>query len=173
MKTLNQAVPNVQMVLGTSTAKDLMTPNPMSIREGATVSEAAAFLACKCISAAPVIDEAGRPVGVVSSTDILIHFGQGSVHRCLSPAYLELPKGSAFSKVGFRVEATCHCSVRDVMTPGIFCVRPGTPAGKLIEKMMAQKVRRLFVVDGDDVLIGVVSAFDVVGKLRQSCLHDG
>jgi CBS domain-containing protein len=85
MKTLNQAVPNAQMVLGASTAKDLMTSNPMSIRQKATVSEAAAFLAGKGVSAAPVIDEAGRPVGVVSSTDILIHIGQrpmliGDIH---------------------------------------------------------------------------------------------
>jgi len=73
------------MVLGARTATDLMTPNPMSIRQSATVSEAATFLAGRGISAAPVIDEAGRPVGVVSSTDILIHVGQGAVYRVGSP----------------------------------------------------------------------------------------
>src|SRR3954453_8006906 len=78
MKTLGDARP---MAFGARKAADLMTPNPMSIRQSATVSEAATFLAGRGISAAPVIDEAGRPVGVVSSTDILIHLGQGAVYR--------------------------------------------------------------------------------------------
>jgi CBS domain-containing protein len=93
------------------------------------------------------------------------------MHRSWSPEYLELPKRPAFSEDGFGDEATGHCSVRDVMTPGIFCVRPETPAAKLIRKMTGLKVRRLFVVDRDDVLIGVVSAFDLLGKLRHSCFH--
>lgn len=56
--------------------------------------------------------------------------------------------------------------VSDVMTPAVFCVRPGTPAGKVVEKMLALRIRRLFVVDGDGVLVGVISAFDVLKSLR-------
>ena len=160
MKTLQRARPALPMVLGARTATDLMTPNPLSIRQSATVSEAATFLASRGISAAPVIDEAGRPVGVVSSTDILIHVGQGAVYRVGSP---EPP---ALSGDGPRAEATNRSTVRDVMTPGVFCVRPETPAAKVVEKMLALKVRRLFVVDGDGALIGVISAIDVLGKLR-------
>lgn len=59
------------MVLDARTARDLMTANPVSIHQAATVGEAAAFLSGRGISAAPVIDEAGRPVGVVSGTDLL------------------------------------------------------------------------------------------------------
>ncbi|MCI0464259.1 MAG: CBS domain-containing protein [Gemmataceae bacterium] len=87
MKTLKHARPALQTVLGARTAADLMTPNPLSIRHSATVSEATAFLAGRGISAAPAIDEAGRPVGVVSSTDILIHMGQGAVNRAGSPEH--------------------------------------------------------------------------------------
>ena len=89
MTTLKYANPSPQMALGARTAADLMTPNPMSIRHSATVSDAANFLAARGISAAPVIDEAGRPVGVVSSTDILIHKGQGAVYLVGSPEYHE------------------------------------------------------------------------------------
>jgi CBS domain-containing protein len=39
--------------------------------------------------------------------------------------------------------------------------------------MLALKVRRLFVVDGDGVLIGVISAIDVLGKLRSYRPDDG
>ena len=52
------------------------------------------------------------------------------------------------------------------MTPGVFCGRPEIAAGKVVEKMTALRVRRLFVVDVDGVLIGVISAFDVLRHLR-------
>ena len=52
------------------------------------------------------------------------------------------------------------------MTPVVFCVRPETSAAKVVEKMLALGVRRLFVVDDDGVLVGVVSAVDVLRRLR-------
>src|SRR5262245_30603742 len=56
-----------------ATAADLMAPNPISLRVDANVTEALALLTDKSISAAPVIDEAGHPVGVLSRSDILVH----------------------------------------------------------------------------------------------------
>src|SRR5579862_3663356 len=53
------------------TAEELMTPNPISIPEASTVRRAADFLLKHHFSAAPVIDTAGRAVGVVSITDLL------------------------------------------------------------------------------------------------------
>ena len=63
----------VTVVLDAASAEDLMTPNPISIRGGASVQEALAMLTGCGFSAAPVIDEAGRPIGVLSRTDLLIH----------------------------------------------------------------------------------------------------
>ena len=52
MKTLKRAKPALPMVLGARTATDLMTPNPVPIRQAATAGEAAAFLSDRGISAA-------------------------------------------------------------------------------------------------------------------------
>ena len=167
MKTLKHARPTPPMILGAGTAAELMTPNPVSIRQGSAVPEAAAFLAARGISAAPVIDEAGRPVGVVSRTDILQHQGQSAVYLVGSPEYYERLEQPVFSEDGARAQASSRPTVRDVMTPGVFCVRTETPAVNVVEKMLALGVRRLFVVDGDEILIGVVSAVDVLRKLRR------
>ncbi len=51
------------------------------------------------------------------------------------------------------------------MTPGVYCVHAHTPAGKVVSKMLALDVRRLFVLDDAGVLVGVVSAFDVLRGL--------
>src|SRR5436309_7364556 len=55
------------------TAAELMTENPISIRHDAGVREAVALMTDRGFTVAPVIDDSGRPVGVVSITDILIH----------------------------------------------------------------------------------------------------
>lgn len=64
-----QAAP---LTLAAQTAADLMTPSPLSIPAATSVAEATAFLIARDFNAAPVIDEAGRPVGVLSMSDILI-----------------------------------------------------------------------------------------------------
>jgi CBS domain-containing protein len=138
MKTLNRHRPTTALTLHARTAADLMTPSPVSISRASSVREAAAFLTARGISAAPVIDDAGRPVGVVSRSDILV--------RHQAPAPNRTP-------------------VHSVMTPAVFCVRPDTPAAEVIDTMVGLGVRRVFVVDDAGVLIGVVSAFDVLRKL--------
>lgn len=151
------------LVLDARTARDLMTANPVSIHQAATVGEAAAFLSGRGISAAPVIDEAGRPVGVVSRSDLLIHRAHGRLPLQTAPNEgppAWAPDASAVSgRMGYP-------RVRDVMTPAVFCVRSEAAAGKVIEKMLGLRVRRLFVVDQSGVLVGVISAIDVLRRLR-------
>ena len=72
MKRMKSAA-DVRLVLQAQTAADLMTPNPVSIRDTATLADAVALLTDKGFSGAPVIDEAGHPIGVVSRADIVAH----------------------------------------------------------------------------------------------------
>src|SRR5262245_17034268 len=70
--TLHMTAP-APMILEGAIAEDLMTVNPISIHAGASVQEALAMMTDRGFSAAPVIDDAGRPVGVLSRTDLLVH----------------------------------------------------------------------------------------------------
>lgn len=160
-----------RLVLEAETAEDLMTPNPVSISETATIQEAAAFLTDREISAAPVIDEAGHPVGVLSRADIVRH--DREVARYLPPsrdfydkAELRTDAGEKLGS-GFQVESTDHGLVRDIMTPTVISVAPTAPALQVVGEMLAFKVHRLFVVDQAGVLVGVISAFDVLRRLRE------
>ena len=58
------------------TAIDVMTPNPKSIDQLASVRETAEVLQKNGIHIAPIIDVAGRPIGVVSRTDLLDYWGR-------------------------------------------------------------------------------------------------
>lgn len=153
-------------------AADLMTPNPLSIRADASVREAVAFLIDKGISGAPVIDEAGRPVGVLSQTDILVHDRQRVEYVTPAGAAVEeFESGAPLPEEWwgtFQVERVDTTPVRDLMTPALFSVALDTPATQVVEQMTELNVHRLFVVDGKGVLVGVISALDVLRRLELS-----
>jgi CBS domain-containing protein len=156
-------------MLAAGTAADLMTANPLSIQESASIREAVGFLTDKGFSAAPVIDRAGRPVGVVSRADILIHDREKVDYLEPKPEFFEeaelhTQSGEAL-KGGFQVERIDRACVRDIMTPVVFSVTPETPAARVVEQMVALKVHRLFVVGRDGVLVGVISTLDLVRNL--------
>jgi predicted transcriptional regulator len=155
------------LTLAAETAQDLMTSNPVSLRDAATIREAIAFLIDKNIGGAPVIDEAGRPVGVLSQHDIVVH-DRETVHYAHSDLEFVNP-GSALARHlddDFQVESVDQTEVRDLMTPVVFSVRLNTPARQVIEEMLTLKVHRLFVVDANGVLVGVITALDVLRHLQ-------
>lgn len=154
--------------LDAATAADLMAPNPISLRVNANVKEALALFTDKSISAAPVIDDAGHPVGVLSRTDLLVHDREQPRHVGHAPAYFfeQETRGGHKIPEDFQIEDVDGTMVGDLMTPAIFSVSPDTPAARVISEMIGLHVHRLFVVDGSGTLIGVISTMDVLKKLR-------
>src|SRR5436190_18008606 len=135
-----------RMILDAMTAEDLMTPNPISIHSAASVQEALALLTDRGFSAAPVIDEAGRPLGVLSRTDLLIHERErGATGALTDMTDWDVPPRRM--REGFEVEMVDPTLVRDIMTPVVFTVLLDTPVAQVVEQMLALKVHHLFVVD--------------------------
>ena len=57
--------------------------------------------------------------------------------------------------------------VRDLMTPAVFSVRPDDSARQVVEQMIGLNVHQIYVVDREGILVGVISAFDVVRHLAE------
>jgi CBS domain-containing protein len=152
METRREVNGSARLVLGAATAADLMAPDPVSLQADATLGEAIDLLVGKGISAAPVIDDAGRPVGVLSRSDLLVH------ERARGPARVPDDPGLPGHAGAVRV--------RDLMTPAVFSVPPEAPARRVIDDLVGLQVHRLFVIDHDGVLVGVISALDVLQRLR-------
>jgi len=144
-----------------NTACGLMTENPVSINEHATLQDAAVFLTTRNISAAPVINDAGRPVGVLSRTDI-IRFSSG-----VPKAPLMLGDFINEAKKLSDPAPPNSISVQEVMTPVVLSVDLDASLADVCEKMLDRKVHRLFVIDVDGTLVGVISALDVLRCLTQ------
>lgn len=156
------------MMLEAAVAEELMSTNPISIHAGASVQEALALLTDRGFSAAPVIDDAGRPVGVLSRSDLLIHERERGRRLPLMEDDARAIHPHARPREGFEVEVVDPTRVRDIMTPVVFTVLLDTPAHQVVEQMLALKVHHLFVVDDDRALVGVISPLDVLRHLKHS-----
>jgi CBS domain-containing protein len=145
-----------------TTAADVMTPNPVSIRADATIGEAMALFTNRGVNAAAVVDEAGRPIGVVSRTDILIHEREktnapaSSCAGAIPSGVLKQSQQSPALPAG--TDAT---QVRDIMTPAVFAVPTDYPVAKVLEEMSRLKVHQLYVVDAEGILVGVIESQSV------------
>jgi CBS domain-containing membrane protein len=156
----NRAVPSSRRPF---TAAKVMTPNPKSINRNATVRETAEILHDHGLHTAPVIDDAGRPIGVVSRTDLLDYWGRrrdrvtalaaGEMNAAFAPTHAFMPGD--------------ELTVREIMTPVVFGVRRNASLASIVEKMIALEVRCLFVTDEDGVLVGTIRVFDVLRHLAR------
>jgi CBS domain-containing protein len=156
------------LVLRARTAAELMSANPVSIRQDATTREAEAFLCDRGFTAAPVTDDAGRPVGVISRTDLLIHerAEAAKVPEYFTRAELDAAAGEHLP-AGFEVERVDRTLVNEVMTPMVFGVPPDASVKLVVDELLALNVHRLFVIDEAGVLIGVVTTTDVLRHLAE------
>ena len=164
MNATLQAHPET-LTLRARTAADLMASNPVSLRADATIAEALRLFTNRGITAAPVIDAAGHPVGVLSRSDLLVHERETIAPPPAGAAYfqnatLDAPPRTAANIGDHRV------TVAELMTPAVFSVAPDTSARRVVEEMLALHVHRLFVVDDDGFLVGVISAMDVLRNLK-------
>ncbi|HEX3147710.1 MAG TPA: CBS domain-containing protein [Gemmataceae bacterium] len=170
---MTKSLPNgsmTQLRLHAVLAEDVMTPNPVSIRDELTVHEAVVFLTERRISAAPVINEAGRPVGVVSEADILRHDREHTEHLYWLPQKevdreLTLGSGEHLSGKSFEVEVPDVSRVKDIMNPVIYAVRQNTSIHEVVSQLVKRRIHRLFVVDDDNSLVGVITTLDILQRL--------
>ena len=57
-------------------------------------------------------------------------------------------------------------NVADLMTPAVFSVSEDTPVQRVISDMVGLRVHRLFVVDKDGTLVGIITTMDVLKHLK-------
>jgi CBS domain-containing protein len=148
-----------------------MTPSVVSISSTATLESGIFLLMDRKLSAVPVTDEQGKPVGVLSRTDIVAHdFKQYQyLHWCAEIDSKNFPlhiteAGRQNVSQDFEEEIVF---VEDIMTKVLYSVTPTTPAKCVIDAMLALGVHRMFVIDGSGKLQGVISSTDFLRRLHE------
>ncbi len=150
---------NTTLVLRGRTARDLMTPSPTCVFETDPLDAAAELLAR--YSAVPVVDLDRRCVGVVSRTDLARFFGtKGAVTASLT---LE-SRAPSEERTGLEWQPPAH-RVSEAMTGHVVTISQDALAGEVVSMLRDNRIGRVFVVDAEFHLIGVVSTTDVISKL--------
>lgn len=150
------------------TAKDVMTRNVITVQDDASMSELVAVLTDNMITGAPVVDENGKLVGVVSTTDVARSSGRRSanIHRDAPPDfYLHGWEPIEDEIRSFSVEEESEQVVRDIMTPVIFSVSENANFAEMADTMVGGRVHRL-IVTKDGEVVGIVTTLDLLRGLR-------
>jgi CBS domain-containing protein len=121
------------------TVGEVMTPNPISITESASLAEAAGILDSKKITGLPVVDENGCLVGMISQTDLV----RARANSHLVSNWPGLAVGQIMSKPALTIES--GASIEDAA-----------------KQMDQRRVHRLVVVDAAATPIGIISTSDLV-----------
>ncbi len=147
------------------TARDIMNPKVITLGEHLSVSEAAAFLVDHEISGAPVADDQGNLVGVVSLTDIAQVTSEGPTEQpdfYMRGWEYKLDRDE-LNRIQVHDEGL---TVSDIMTPTVFTIPDDTPIDEIAKTMIAGRVHRLFVTEDDEV-VGIVAALDLLKVLAE------
>lgn len=143
-------------------ASDIMTAEPVCIDLGSTIRQVARLFDEHEISGAPVVDSAGRLVGVVSRTDLVRRYTSGEDDR--DPRMLaELFSYENEDDEGLMPEQII--AVDDFMTDDPVTAGPAAPVKDVAAKMVAARVHRVIIVDRDNTPIGIVTSLDLVKAL--------
>jgi CBS domain-containing protein len=142
------------------TADNLMSREVLCIPKGMSLRDAAEVLARERISGAPVVDAAGRCVGVLSTTD-LAHLARGVARpgRPSGPAGV-YADGQLVERDFLPQEA-----VRWSMTADPVTASPDTPVTELARMMLDAHIHRVIVVDEAGRPTGIVTSTDVLAAV--------
>ena len=146
------------------TAEDLMSRDVLVIPQHMSLKAAAHLLGEGRVSGAPVVDEEGRCVGVLSAADLVHWMDRGK---------------QATKRRG--AGASCVCcdwqlaglddmpedEVSRYMTTNVVATGPETRLGELARWMRDAHIHRIVIVDSRRRPVGVVSSMDVLAAVAR------
>jgi CBS domain-containing protein len=142
------------------TARDLMTPDVVTVPPETPVMAMARLLSDRGISAVPVVDAAGAVLGIVTEADLIRRLaGEEDKPSSWFGALFSDPANQAE-----RFARTHGVTARDLMTEKVVAVAPDTAVAHIAHMMEEQKIRRVVVLEGDK-LRGIVSRADLLRAL--------
>ncbi|MEU2895984.1 CBS domain-containing protein [Streptomyces sp. NPDC001273] len=138
------------------TVGDVMTDEVVTFRPDTPLQEVAALLDANDIVAAPVVDDDGSPVGVVSASDVLRH---------------ETGMPDAQGQDGGDEHSWDRARARtagELMSSPVFTARADWTIPRAARELRSRHVKQLPVVGDDELLTGIVTRSDLLDALIRS-----
>jgi CBS domain-containing protein len=148
------------------TAADLMTVPVLTIPHEMCLREAARLLSGSHISGAPVVDDQGRCIGVLSSSDFVTWAGgdgQATRAEAQKVTCFIAPWGELID-----IEEAADSEMRHYMTAEPIVVGGGTLIGELAQRMVDNHIHRVLVVNDHESPHGIVTSTDILAAVART-----
>ena len=155
-------------------AEDVMVTHVTTLRPEDTLANAAYKFLHEQISGAPVVDEDGKCVGVLSVTDVVgaaekVASRQAEVAEAFfSRSDLILPESvyeADLAEVRDKIAPAAEQPVANFMVADIVAVKANDSIEKIVRDFVDAHVHRVLVVDDEGKLVGLISTIDVLASL--------
>ncbi len=152
--------------------RDVMTRSVISITANELVLNAARLMLQNRISGLPVVDPAGKLVGMVTEGDFLRRGELGTQRR--RPRWLEFLIGPG--KLATEYVHACGRKIEEIMTRNPYSLTEDEPLEDVVELMERHHIKRLPVMRGEQ-MVGIVSrsnlmhALASLSRVTQPSLH--
>jgi CBS domain-containing protein len=149
------------------TAEEMMVKNVITFRPSDKLSRVSKSFAKHGISGAPVVDDRGKVIGVISEHDI-IKLGE-KLPSVWTPLDHHLPLAISLSIKDYKLEKVVKAlkevgtrKVEEVMSKKVLTASPKTGLGEIARMMEKHKINRIPIVDKKGKLLGLVARADVI-----------
>ena len=150
-------------------ARDIMQSRIVTVSPNAPLRAVQSVFVEEGIHGAPVVDEEGRVLGVITSMDLLRAASEEDEASPAEPAYFRYDldlHGFDWSRAPADLRERLPDAVAaDVMTTEVVTVAPDAPVSVVARVLRENAVHRALVVE-DGELRGIVSAMDLVALLE-------
>lgn len=145
-------------------ARHVMVSPVITVGEHSTVRDVAKVMITHHVSAVPVVDRAGKLVGIVSEAD-LMHRKETGTERP-SSWWLSMISGDrALAAEYVQSHAT---KIADVMTRDVQTAQPDTPLCEVADLLEDKHIKRVPIVNTAGDLVGIVSRSNVIQAIASA-----
>jgi CBS domain-containing protein len=130
------------------TVQEFMTPNPITVTNETTISQAVKVMIENDIKRLPVVDHDNTLVGIVSRIDVLRALAQPPVAE--SPRK-SLPPGQ-------------HVQVGEIMMTDVPTVKVGALLAEIVDLLVSHAQRRVVVIDEQRRVMGIITDGDLIKR---------
>jgi CBS domain-containing protein len=155
-----------------TTARDVMQTEVLALNESDSLLEAHQFFVRHDITGAPVVDDQGQLVGVVSIRDLIRTEDEDRDVSSTVAAYFS--ESRAYGNLGVDMdrlrEGLSEILISEAMTADPICVAPECPIREVAALIRKHQIHRVLVTspgpEGQAEVAGIISLFDLVSLLE-------
>lgn len=155
-------------------AKHVMSGPVESVRADWPLTEVVRFFLDRHYTGAPVVDEEGRAVGVITLKDIARyaewHLEAEETQERLRDLAIAGAGVREPAREDMHIDRMSGAVARSVMTPAIEMVDPEAPLVEVLERMLERRIHRIFV-GRNGTPEAVISGMDVMRLLADYLRH--